>query len=235
LKNAGSPLTSLLGSLISVGFAVSGALGAFSILQKSLNVIWEVKPIIRGRIDSIREEAVPFLLIIGLSLGVVAMTTVSTVLFNAIILVLAPFLDGLTQLFLRSFEILLSLGLGTLLFAIIFKLVPQTTVRWQDVWLAAGVTALVFTILNYLFGVYLSLFKVTTLAGTAGSLMVLFLWIYILNLFVLFGAQFSKVYADTHGSLPMERELENREEENEREKLDIRSEIKIKLRERGES
>ena len=61
-------------------------------------------------------------------------------------------------------------------------------------------TSIVFTALNYLFDLYLSLVHISTLAGTAGTLLVLFLWIYFTNLFILFGAEFSKIYAQTHGS-----------------------------------
>ena len=87
-----------------------------------------------------------------------------------------------------------------MLFAIIFRELPETKVEWRDVWIAAMLTAGIFTALNYLFGLYLSTVTVTTLAGTAGSLIVLLLWIYFVNLFVLFGAQFSKVYAQAFGS-----------------------------------
>ena len=100
---------------------------------------------------------------------------------------------------------------------------------WGDVWLAAGITAFVFTVLNYLFGLYLSVFQVTTLAGTAGALMVLFLWIYVMNLFILFGAQFSKVYAESHGSVRKSVEFERREEREDK-KLEIRTKLKIRVR-----
>jgi membrane protein len=232
LRNAASPPTSYFGSLISVVFAISGAVGAFSVLQKSMNTIWEVKPTKQGKLASLREKVVPFSLIVGLSLIVVAWTTFSTVLFSGMVFILDPLIGSLTLVFLRSFQVVLSLGLGTLLFAIIFKLVPEAHVRWVDVWLASAVTAFVFTILNYLFGLYLSAFQVTTLAGTAGALMVLFLWIYILNLFILFGAQFSKNYAEIHGSHEKEGDFERKEEI---EKLEIRTHFKIKVRDANKS
>src|ERR1700730_18105285 len=75
LLNASSPLTSFFGSLISVGFAIFGAIGAFSTLKKALDGIWEVKPSRRGRMGIIRDNAIPFLLIVGLSFVVVAWTT----------------------------------------------------------------------------------------------------------------------------------------------------------------
>jgi membrane protein len=225
LKNASSPLTSFFGSLVSVAFAISGAIGAFSVLQKSMNAIWEVRPTRRGRLASIQDKAIPFLLIVGLSFVVVVWTTFSTVLFGAMVFIVRPLIGGLTSLLLRSLQVLLSLGLGTLLFAIIFKLLPETKIRWGDVWLAAATTALVFTILNYLFGLYLSFFQVTTLAGTAGALMVLFLWVYVLNLFILFGAQFSKVHAEANGSF-----VGRDEYKEEKRKLEIKSDLEIKIR-----
>jgi membrane protein len=142
----------------------------------------------------------PFVVIIGLGVVVVAYTAFTTVLFGAVVYLLTPVLGGGAPIFLRGLEIVLSLGLGTLLFAIIFKLLPETQVEWRDVWLAAFLTGVVFTVLNYLFGVYLGLVQVSTLAGTAGSLMVLFLWIYLTDLFILFGVQFSRVYAQKFGS-----------------------------------
>jgi membrane protein len=200
LKNAQSPLTSLFGSLVAVVFALSGALGAFSVLQKSMDVIWEAKNAKRGRAAFMKEKMLPFALIIGMGLLVVVWTAFSTVLFNATVLVLHPLLGSYTSFLLRLLEIILSLILGALLFALIFKLLPETEIEWRDVWLAAFLTGIIFTLLNYVFGIYLSLVHVSTLAGTAGSLIVLFLWIYLVNLFILFGAQFSQVYAITHGS-----------------------------------
>jgi membrane protein len=232
LKNASSPLTSYFGSLISVAFAISGALGAFSVLQKSIDAIWEIKPIKRGMLENARQKAVPFLSIVGLSFIIVAWSAFSTVLFSAAVYVLDPLIGGLTSMFLRSLQVILSLGLGTILFAIIFKLLPETNVQWRDVWLAAVITAFVFTVLNYIFGVYLSFFHVTTLAGTAGALMVLFLWLYILDLFILFGAQFSKVYSDTFrfgGREPLEKE---EEEDQNQKKLEIKTALKVKVRDK---
>jgi membrane protein len=200
LSSAQSPLTSVFGSFIAVAFAVSGAIGAFSVLQKSINIIWEIRPEPRGRVAFIKEKMLPFALIIGMGVLVVAWSTFSTVLFDAFVLLLSPVLGAFTSFFLSILEVILSFVLGTLLFAIIFKLLPETIVKWRDVWLAAIIIGFVFTLLNYGFGIYLSLVDVTTLAGTAGTLMVLFLWIYFTNLFILFGAQFSKIYAQTYGS-----------------------------------
>jgi membrane protein len=233
LVNARSPLTSLFGSFIAVGFAVLGAMGAFSVLQKSIDVIWEIKPVQRAKTSFMKQKLFPFALIVSMGIIVVAATTFSTVLFGAIVLVLNPILGGFTGLFLRVLEVLLSLGLGTLLFAIIFRELPETNVQWQDVWLAAALTGLIFTILNYLFGLYLSLFQVSTLAGTAGSLIVLFLWIFLTNLFILFGAQMSKIYAETYGSHPNKKGKLPPKPEIDR--VEMKAELNIKINPKKDS
>lgn len=200
LLDAQSPLTGAVESFFAIIFALVGALGAFSVLQQSVDVIWEINVKERGRAAFIKEKVLPFILVVVIGALVVGWNAASTLLFDAVVYALAPFLGGFTPYLIWMLQILLSFGLGTLLFAIIFKELPETKVEWQDVWIAALLTAGIFTALNYLFGLYLSSVTVTTLAGTAGSLIVLLLWIYFVNLFILFGAQFSKVYAQAFGS-----------------------------------
>ncbi len=227
LENAQSPLTSIFGSVIAVGFAAFGALGAFSVLQKSIDIIWEIKPFQRAKTTFIKQKVFPFGLIIALALIVVVGNAFSTVLFGAIVFILSPVLGGFAGLFLRVLQVILSLGLGTVLFAIIFKELPEINVQWRDVWLAAVVTGLIFTILNYLFGLYLSLFQITTLAGTAGALIVLFLWIFLTNLFILFGAQMSKIYAETYGSHPSQKRVTPPKPEIDR--VEMKAEFNVKI------
>ena len=230
LQNAQSPLTSVFGSLFSVAFAISGAVGVFSVLQKSLNVIWQIKPIPKKGLAIIGGKVVPFIFIVGLGLIVVVWTTFSSVLFSASVLALSPVLGGFAAVFLRILEVVLSFGLGTLLFAIIFKQLPDVSVQWRDVTLAAVITGVVFTILNYFFDIYLSYFQVSTLAGTAGTLMLLFLWIYVTNLFILFGAQLSKVYAETHGShLNKHRTDQKKPPKEEIDRVEVKTELNIKV------
>ena len=230
LRNAQSPLTSFFGALFSVAFAISGALGAFSVLQKSINIIWGIPSTHRIKREIIKEKLFPFALIIALGLIVVAWTAFSTVLFSAMVFVLNPVLGVVAPLLLRLLQIILSLGLGTLLFALIFKTLPETLLQWRDVWLAALITGFVFTVLNYLFGIYLSLFQVSTLAGTAGTLMVLFLWIYITNLFILFGAQLSKVYTQTYGSQKNQlKQVPKKRPEEEIDRVEMKAELNIKV------
>lgn len=226
LKNAQSPLTSIFGSLISVAFAITGALGAFSVLKKSINTIWEISPA-QARKVGIVGKVVPFLSIIAMGFLVVAWTAFSTVFFDGVVFVLHPVFGGFTSLILRALQVIVSLGLGTLLFAVIFKVLPDTDVVWGDVGIGALITAFVFTVLNYVFGIYLTYFNVSTLAGTAGTLMLLVLWIYLTALFILFGAQFSKVYAENRGSHSEGHPRPKREKQAQR--VDVKAKIELKV------
>ena len=124
-------------------------------------------------------------------------TGVASRLFNLI--TLYSINDTLTIVALTAAEVLLSFGVSTLLLAIIYKMIPQATVHWHDVGLASIVTGVAFTVANYIFGSYVQTFPITTVAGAAGSLLIILLWIFVLNQIVLFGAEVSKTYATTVG------------------------------------
>jgi membrane protein len=87
----------------------------------------------------------------------------------------------------------------TILFAMIFKILPDATVRWGDVWLGATVTGLLFTAGKYCLGLYLSRASVVSAYGAAGSLVVIMVWIYYSSLTMLFGAELARVYAESRG------------------------------------
>lgn len=229
LKNAQSPLTSIFGSIIAVAFTLAGALGAYSVLDKSVNKIWEITPAELRFSESIRNKIEPFILVGSIGLIVVVWTAFSTILFNLAVLILNPIIGGFAPILLRVLQIILSFVLGFILFAVIFKIVPEVYLKWSDVTLAAVITSIIFTFLNSLFGVYVSLFSPTTLAGTAGSLMVLLLWIYLANLFLLFGVQVSRVYASAFGSHPvrtLQQEIDRKEQVD---RIDVKAKLEWKL------
>ncbi len=201
LEGTASPFTSTFSSVVSVIFALAGAVGAFGVLQDTLNVIWEIKlPKGRNLKIRVRERAVPFLLVLVATIIVVAWSGLTTLLFNSISISLEPFIGDLVSISLGIAQVGLAFVLAALLFAIIYKIVPDTEVKWRDVSLAAVITAAVFTALNYIFGWYLRTFPVTTVAGAAGALIILLLWFFVIGQVMLFGAQFSKTYAETFGS-----------------------------------
>ena len=127
---------------------------------------------------------------------VAAWTGLTNVLFVSI----GNLFGSQASLVLGALQIVLSFALTAILFAIIYKMLPETKIAWQDVMLAAIITSAVSTALDYLFGVYIRTFPATSIAGTAGAIIVLMLWIFVTFEFILFGAQFSKSYAEMVGS-----------------------------------
>jgi membrane protein len=100
----------------------------------------------------------------------------------------------------EGIHLTVSFGVITLLFAMIFKILPDATVKWRDVWTGAVTTALLFTIGKYLLGLYLGRESTASAYGAAGSVVILLLWVYYSSVILLFGAEFTQVYAAHRGS-----------------------------------
>jgi len=201
LAGAMSPFSSAWAAITIVGFSLGGAIGAFAIIRDTMNVIWEVNlPKTKKLSDRVKETIGPFLLVSSLGLIVIAWTITSAALFTAIRIYSID--RTLTLISLTAAQIMLSFALSTLLFALIYKTLPDRKVHWEDVALPSILAGVAFTVVNYILGFYVQTFKVTTIAGAAGSLMIILLWIYILNHIVLFGAVISKVYTTTLGPHP---------------------------------
>jgi membrane protein len=201
LQGATSPFTSVWGDVWLVAFSLVGGIGAFAVLRETMDIIWEVKlPVKQKLTEKIQEKIGPFILVSLLGLIVIAWTGVATSLFSAIRVYSIN--ATLTLVSITIVQIGLSFALSSLLFAIIYKEIPQVKIHWADVNIAAIITGIAFTLTNYIFGVYIQTFTVTTLIGAAGSLLIILLWIFILNQIVLFGAEVSKVYATTWGPHP---------------------------------
>jgi membrane protein len=99
---------------------------------------------------------------------------------------------------------LVSIGVGTLLFAMIYKVLPNVRLDWRDVWTGALVTSVLFGIGRLLIGLYLGQSGVASSYGAAGSIVVILLWVYYSSQIVLLGAEFTKVYAHNEGSRKQE-------------------------------
>jgi membrane protein len=199
IKNTSSPFTSAWTAIVVVGFSIGGAIGAFSVLSDTINCIWDIHlPKRQPFWRQVKQKIRPFALVSSLGLIVIAWTVITRCLIGAIAMLSIS--EILTLIELTTVQIILSFGVTTLLLAIIYKALPEAMVHWRDVTLAAVATGATFTLTNYIFGAYIQIFTVTTVAGTAGSLLIILLWIFVLNQIVLFGAEISKVYATTVGS-----------------------------------
>jgi membrane protein len=179
---------------------VLGAAGVFASLQDALNTIWHAEPpkvplwnAVRDRIASIGMLLViGFLLLVTTAINA-AIAYVSTYVARALPFPGAGWVFGLVN-------VLISLVLIALLFALMFKYLPDTAIAWRDVWTGALVTAAAFVIGQTIIGFYLGRAGVASAYGAAGSLLVLLLWIYYSSMILLFGAEFTHVYAERRGS-----------------------------------
>jgi membrane protein len=176
-----------------------GAAGLFGQLQDALNTIWEVAPKPGGGILAIlRQRFISFTMVLGIGF----MLLVSLVLSAAITL-LGNFIFRFIpeqEFLLQLINFVLSFGIITVLFALIYKILPDAKIAWRDVWLGAAVTSLLFAIGKLLIGLYLGNSTIGSAYGAAGSFVVLLVWIYYSAQILLFGAEFTQVYARTYGS-----------------------------------
>lgn len=212
LNNISQPKIRGLASLISIGVLMLGASGIFAQLQDALNTVWNVEPqpgqgiflFIRKRISSFfMVLVIGFLLILSLILSTIV-TTVSQYQVD--------FLPG-SQILWENLDFIVSLGLMTFLFSLMFKYVPDVEITWKDVFVGSLITALLFIFGKFLLGVYISRGSLGSAYGAAGSLIVFLAWVYYSAQIILFGAEFTQVYSQMYGSKirPNKRSQQNKE------------------------
>ncbi|MBA2243968.1 MAG: YihY/virulence factor BrkB family protein [Gemmatimonadetes bacterium] len=193
----GAPLAALLG----IGALLFGATGAFAELQAALNRAWEVKPdpekgglknFILKRVFSFGMVlAIAFLLLVSLALSAALSA------FGDAVGTMVP--GGVSDILLHAINLLISLGVFTLLFASMFKVLPDAVIAWRDVWVGAFVTALLFVIGKFLIGLYLGQSDPGQAYGAAGSLVLMLVWIYYSAMILLLGAEFTQAWAESRG------------------------------------
>lgn len=199
LQNASEPKNGIMGSLIGIGTLLLGASGVFGQLQDALNTVWEVKPKPgRGFMGLIRDRFLSLVTVVGTGF-LLMVSLVLSALLSAMGKALSGYLPA-PESVLQAINFVLSFGVTALLFAMIFKILPDVRIQWRDVWVGAVVTALLFTIGKLLIGLYLGKTDVASVFGAAGSLVILLVWIYYSSQILLYGAEFTKVYADRYGS-----------------------------------
>lgn len=187
--------------VVGVALLVFGATGAFAQLQGSLNRAWGVKP--DPNAGGLKNFLMKRVLSFGMVLGIAFLLLVSLVL-SAILSAFGDYLGGLlggvSDVLLQWLNAALSFGVITLLFAAIFKVMPDAKVAWRDVWIGAAVTAMLFTVGKSLIGLYIGRSNPGEPFGAAGSLALVLVWVYYASIILLLGAEFTQVWADTRGS-----------------------------------
>ena len=185
-----------MATIIGIVTLLLGATTVFGELQNALDRIWRApaREKAKGWWILLRTRLLSF----GMILGIAFLLMVSLVL-SAVISVLGKWW-GAAEIFAHMLEIVLSFGLSTVLFALIYKFIPRVHVGWHDVWIGAAVTALLFAVGKFLIGLYLGKSSVASAFGAAGSLVVVMVWVYYSAQIFLFGAEFTWVYAHEFGS-----------------------------------
>lgn len=177
-----------------------------STLQAALNLIWEVKPIATGSLwEGLWFVLKQRLLSLAIVLSIAFLLLVSLVM-SAALTGAASYLRGPEQTLFpgRVLEVAVSMLVIALLFALLFKYVPDAQIHWRDVWLGGAVSAVLFTLGKTAIGYYIGHASVASPYGAAGSLVALLVWVYYSSLIVFFGAEFTHVWAmRQHMVLPM--------------------------------
>jgi membrane protein len=201
LESVSQPEKSLLATIIGAIVLAIGATTVFGELQDDLDRIWRLPA--REKSTGLWHLIHTRILSFGMILGIGFLLLVSLV-FNAVLAALskwwAPIFGGWETVASIS-DFVISFFMVTAMFALIYKLMPRVRVLWSDVIVGSVVTAFLFTIGKTLIGIYLGESGVASGYGAAGSLIALLIWVYYSAQIFLMGAEFTKVYAERHGSL----------------------------------
>jgi membrane protein len=189
----------VLSTILSIATLLFGATGVFYQLQQVLNRMWEVKPKPKGKfLKLITDRIFSF----GLILVVGFLLLVSLVLSAALAALstwLSGYIDESLNLLFRTLDLVLSAGIITLLFAAIFKFLPDAKIRWRDVWVGAFLTSILFVIAKFALGLYFGNTNPGSAYGAAGTVILIMLWVSYAGLIILFGAEFTRTYALARG------------------------------------
>jgi membrane protein len=190
IQNAKPRPAQLVDKALGIAAMIFSATGVFTELKDALNTIWEVqtKPGL-GLVQMIRARFFAFAMVLVIWF-LMLVSLVSSAAMAALSRVATAYISGF-----QAIEAGLSLALVTLLFALIYRILPDVKVAWRDVWLGAAATAVLFTIGKSLFGIYLGHSTIGSSYGAAGSLVIVILWTYYSCLILLFGAEMSQVQA----------------------------------------
>jgi membrane protein len=197
--NASKPQAGIIATVIGVIVGLFGASGVFGQLQDALNTIWSVKPKPGGGLSGfIRARFLSFAMVGGVCFLLLVSLTVESLL-RGLNDYLENMLPGGHILALTLF-LLVDLAVIVLLFAMIFRYLPDARIAWRDVWVGATLTAVLFVMGKFVLSLYLGSGAAGSAYGAASSLITLLLWIYYSAQILLFGAEFTQVYANTYGA-----------------------------------
>jgi membrane protein len=188
-----------LASILAAATLLFGATGVFYQTQQILNKMWEVKPQPKQKfVKLVRDRVFSFGLIIVVGFLLLVSLVLSAGLTAISDWISAHVSEAFVTVF-RVIDILVSIGIVTLLFAAMYKFLPDAKIRWKDVWIGALVTSILFVIAKFALGLYFGNTDPGSAYGAAGSVILIMLWVTYAGMILLFGAEFTKVYANRYG------------------------------------
>ena len=197
-QKASQPGKSMLATVVGVALAVFGASGVFGQLQDALNTIWGVKAKPgRGIWGFLRTRFLSFAMVAGICFLLLVSLVIEALLKGFSHYVQSVLPGGI--MIALTIYVVFDFAVVVLLFAMIFKFLPDVEIQWRDVWIGAVMTAILFGIGKWLLGFYLGSGAAGSAYGAASSLITLLLWVYYSSQILLFGAEFTQVYAARSG------------------------------------
>jgi membrane protein len=197
IKAASSPGAGIFATIFGIVGLMLGVIGIFSQLKGALNTIWDVEPK-KGTIwDAIKSNLFSFLIV-----GIAGVLLVASLSVSALLGAIDSWTGGAIPggpILWQVINYAVSFGVIVVIFAMIFKFLPDAQIAWQDVWPGAAVTAVLFLIGQFLIALYLSLANVGSPFGAAGSLVIVLVWIFYSAQIFFFGAELTQVYAARRG------------------------------------
>ena len=202
IESAGNTPEGILATIIGIITLLFGALGVFNELHNSLNIIWEVQEekaesFWQAVKKAIVDRFLSFTMVLGIGFLLLVSLVISAGLSATQELVGNAF--PVPEFLLQLLNLIISIGVITVLFAMIYKYLPDAEVPWRYVWLGAFVTSILFSLGKMLIGLYLGNSAVASSFGAAGSLVLLLVWVYYSAQILFFGAEFTQVYANKYG------------------------------------
>jgi len=192
------PTSGVIATVIGLFLLFLGASGVFLELRDSLNLLWGVKTPGSGFRGMVAARFFSFAMVLA-----VGFLLLVSLILSAVLAALGKFVGGylpVSEPVLHLLTLVVSLLVFTALFALLYKVVPDLPVAWNDVWIGAGVTSLLFSLGKFLIGFYLGKAAVGSAYGAAGSLVVFLAWVYYSAQIFFLGAEFTHLYSTRHGS-----------------------------------
>lgn len=202
VNEANSVKSSFFSKSLALATLLFAATGVFTAIQNALNIMWDVKVRVRDKkrlniLRLIKDRILSFALIVT-----IAFLLLVSLVVHAGLVALIKFIniEKATVLLMQATNFILPLMVTILLFALIFKFLPDVKISWKDVWVGALTTGMLFTLGKFLIGLYIGTSDLSSAYGAAGTIIVILLWVYLSSILLFLGAEFTHVYARKYGS-----------------------------------